>query len=152
MMTSSPIGGDRTEGDDERGNLAVAGHPWFTSALEWHRGLDAAIAEATARQKRLMLVIGRATCAGTRALVERTLAKEELEQFTREKFALVAVDADAPELGDPRLRELFDALPVKAPTPLIAYLAPDGRLLASTAGGRPPAVLLNDMLNATTRK
>ncbi|HEY2747908.1 MAG TPA: thioredoxin family protein, partial [Polyangia bacterium] len=113
----------------------MAGHPWFTSALDWHGGLDAAIAEATAGNKRLMLVIGRATCAGTRALVERTLAKEELEEFVRGKLTLVAADADALE---PRAREIFDALPVKAPTPLIAYLAVDGRLLASTAGGRPP--------------
>jgi uncharacterized protein YyaL (SSP411 family) len=127
-------------------------HPWFTSALVWHVGLDEAIAEATAKQKRLMLVIGRATCAGTRALVERTLAKEELEEFVREKFALVAADADEPEFGDPRVREIVEALPVKAPTPLIAYLTLDARTLLSTAGGRPPAVLLNDMLNATTRK
>jgi uncharacterized protein YyaL (SSP411 family) len=127
-------------------------HPWFSSALSWRTTLDEAIAEATASGKRLMLVIGRATCGGTRALVERTLAKEELEEFTREKFVLVAADADAPEFGDPRVREIVEALPVKAPTPLIVYLTVDGRVLASTAGGRPPAVLLNDMLGATTRK
>ena len=127
----------------------MAHHPWFTSALDWHAELDGAIAEATASGKRLMLVIGRATCAGTRALVERTLAKEELEEFVRGKFALVSADADGLE---PRAREIFEALPVKAPTPLIAYLTVDARLLMSTAGGRPPAVLLNDMLNATTRK
>ncbi|MCU1283065.1 MAG: hypothetical protein JWM53_6611, partial [bacterium] len=86
---------------------------------------------------------------GTRALVERTLAKEELEQFVREKFVLVAADLDALE---PRAAEIVAGLPVRAPTPLGVYLAVDGRVLASTAGGRPPAVLLNDMLNATTRK
>lgn len=127
----------------------MAQHPWFSSALGWHTTLDEAIGEATASGKRLMLVVGRATCGGTRALVERTLAKEELEQFTREKFALVAADADGLE---PRAREIFDALAVKAPTPVIAYLSLDGRVLATTAGGRPPAVLLNDMLGATTRK
>lgn len=126
-------------------------HPWFTSALFWHTTLDGAVAEAAAANKRLMLVVGRAGCGGTRALVERTLAKEELEAFTRDKLVLVAADADAPELGDPRVRELVDALPVKAPTPLIVYLTVDGRVLSSTAGGRPPAVLLNDMLGATTR-
>jgi hypothetical protein len=126
----------------------MAQHPWFSSALQWHTNLD----EATAAQKRLMLVIGRATCGGTRALVERTLAKEEIEEFTRDKFTLVAADADAPELCGPRVREIFDALPVKAPTPVIVYLTVDGRVLSSTAGGRPPAVLLNDMLGATTKK
>ncbi|MCU1279939.1 MAG: Thioredoxin-like [bacterium] len=130
----------------------MAQHPWFSSGLVWHTQLAPAIAEATAAGKRLMLVVGRATCAGTRALVERTLAKEELEEFVREKFVLVAVDADAPELGDPRIGEIFAALPVRAPTPVAIYLAVDGRALMSTAGGRPPAVLLNDMLNATTRK
>jgi hypothetical protein len=127
----------------------MAQHPWFTSALLWHTRLDEAIAAATANGQRLMLVIGRATCAGTRALVERTLAKEELEAFTRDKFALVAADADALE---PRARELYDALLVKAPTPLIVYLSVDGKIMSSTAGGRPPAVLLNDMLGATSRK
>ena len=124
-------------------------HPWFSSALSWHTTLDGAIAEASSSGRRLMLVVGRATCGGTRALVERTLAKEELEEFTREKFVLVAADADGLE---PRAREIVDALPVKAPTPVIAYLSVDGRVLAATAGGRPPAVLLNDMLGATTKK
>ena len=127
----------------------MAGHPWFTSGLGWHTAIDAALAEAEATGKRLMLVVGRATCAGTRALVERTLAKEEIEEFTRAKFALVATDADALE---PRAAELMAAAPVKAPTPLILYVARDGRLLLSTAGGRPPAVLLNDMLGATSKK
>jgi len=127
-------------------------HPWFSSALVWRTNLDDAIAEATASGKRLMLVVGRATCGGTRALVERTLAKEELEEFTRDKFTLVAADADAADFGDPRVREIVASLPVKAPTPLIVYLSLDGRVLSSTAGGRPPAVLLNDMLGATTKK
>src|SRR5262245_14085253 len=131
----------------------MAQHPWFTSGLGWHTSLDAALADATAAKKRLMMVVGRATCAGTRALVERTLAKEELEQFTREKFALVAADYDALE---PRAREIVDGLTVKAPTPLIVYIAPNdekgGHVVGATAGGRPPAVLLNDMLGATTRK
>ena len=127
----------------------MAGHPWFTSGLPWHGTLDAALGDAQATGKRLMLVVGRATCAGTRALVERTLAKEEIEEFTREKFALVSADADALE---PRAAELVAAAPVKAPTPLILYVAVDGRLLLSTAGGRPPAVLLNDMLGATSKK
>ena len=127
----------------------MAQHPWFSSALFWHTDLDGAIAAATAAGQRLMLVVGRATCAGTRALVERTLAKEELEQFVREKLVLVAADADALA---PRIAEMVGSLPVRAPTPLTIYLAVDGRVLVSTAGGRPPAVLLNDMLNATTRK
>lgn len=127
----------------------MPGHPHFSSALRWLTTLDDAIATAQAEGKRIMLVIGRATCAGTRSLVERTLAKEELEEYTPEKFVLLSADADSLE---PRISELVTQLPVKAPTPLILYLAPDARLLSSTAGGRPPAVLLNDMLGATSRK
>jgi hypothetical protein len=126
----------------------MAGHPWFTSGLPWYTLLDEAQAEAARDGKRLMLVVGRALCAGTRALVERTLAKEELEEYTRQHFALLAVDADQPPA---RVAEIIAKLPVRAPTPLIAYVTTDGRVVGSTAGGRPPAVLLNDMLGATTR-
>lgn len=127
----------------------MPGHPHFSSALAWHTTFDAALADAVANQKRLMLVVGRQTCGGTRALVERTLSKEELEEFTPRHFALLAADSDALE---PRVAEIVAQLPVKAPTPLIAYLAVDGRVLGATAGGRPPAVLLNDMLGATSKK
>jgi hypothetical protein len=130
----------------------MAGHPWFSSGLEWHTQLDAALAEAgsAAAAKKLMLVVGRPLCAGTRALVERTLAKEELEEYTRRHFVLVAVDAEAP---DARVAELVARLPVKAPTPLVVYVTADGgRVVGSSAGGRPPAVLLNDMLGATSKK
>src|SRR5262245_12550801 len=121
--------------------VPMAGHPHFTSALPWVTTLDAALQQARAEDKRIMLVVGRAGCNGTRALVERTLAKEELEEFTPQKLVLLAADADALE---PRVQELVAPLPVKAPTPLIVYLTVEGRVLASTAGGRPAAVLLND--------
>jgi thioredoxin-related protein len=127
----------------------MAGHPSFSSALPWHVRLEEAIADARGSSRRVMLVVGRASCNGTRALVERTLAKEELEEYTRAHFALVAADADALEA---RVTEIVATLPVRAPTPLIAYLGVDGRVLGSTAGGRPPAVLLNDMLGAVSRK
>jgi hypothetical protein len=123
-------------------------HPYFTSGLTWHTRLDEAVAAASAAHKRIMLVVGKPLCGGSRNLVERTLQKEELEAFTPEKFVLLAADADAME---PRVAEIVGTLPVRAPTPLIAYLSVDGRVLGSTAGGRPPAVLLNDMLGATAK-
>lgn len=124
-------------------------HPYFTSALDWRTRLDDALADAKTAQKRIMLVVGKPLCGGTRALIERTLQKEELEAYTPEKFVLLAADADALE---PRVAEIVATLPVRAPTPLIVYLSVDGRVLSSTAGGRPPAVLLNDMLGATSRR
>jgi hypothetical protein len=129
----------------------MAGHPWFTSGLEWHTRLDDALAEVGAGPKKLMAVVGRPLCAGTRALVERTLAKEELEEYTRQHFVLLAVDADA-LAQEPRVAELVERVPVKAPTPLVLYATSDGRVVGSSAGGRPPAVLLNDMLGANSKK
>lgn len=123
-------------------------HPYFTSALSWHTTLDDAVAESKASGKRIMLVVGKPLCGGSRNLIERTLQKEELEAFVPEKFVLLAADADKLEA---RVAAIVGALPVRAPTPLIAYLASDGRVLGSTAGGRPPAVLLNDMLGATAK-
>ena len=129
----------------------MAGHPWFSSGLEWHTRLDDALAAAAGTNKKLMLVVGKPLCAGTRALVERTLAKEELEEYTRQHFVLLAVNGEA-LAGEPRLAEIVERLPVKAPTPLVAYVTAEGRLVGSSAGGRPPAVLLNDMLGATSKK
>jgi hypothetical protein len=129
----------------------MAGHPWFSSGLEWHTQLDEALAAAGAGTKKVMMVVGKPLCAGTRALVERTLAKEELEEYTRQHFVLLAVDGEA-LTGDARVAELVARLPAKAPTPLIAYVTADGRIVGSSAGGRPPAVLLNDMLGATSKK
>jgi thioredoxin-related protein len=128
----------------------MAGHPWFSSGLEWHTRLDDALAAAAAGKRRIMLVVGKPLCAGSRALIERTLAKEELEEYTRQHFVLLAVDAEA--APEPRVAEIVARLPVKAPTPLIAYLTVDGKLVGASAGGRPPAVLLNDMLGATSKK
>ena len=131
----------------------MAGHPWFSSGLEWHTRLDDALAEAgaDAAGRKLMLVVGKPLCAGTRALVERTLAKEEIEEYTRSHFVLLAVDAEA-LAAEPRVAEIVERLPVKAPTPLIAYVSAAGRVVGSSAGGRPPAVLLNDMLGASSKK
>ncbi len=124
-------------------------HPHFVSAVPWHTSLTEALPEAATLGRRVFLVYGRATCAGTRALVERTLGKEELREYLAQHFISVAADADAPS---PELTDLIARLPKQSPTPLCVYLAPDGRVLLSTAGGRPPAVLLNDMLEAVSKR
>jgi hypothetical protein len=124
-------------------------HPWFVSPLDWHAHLDEALAAARADGKRVFLLCGRASCGGSRALVERTLAKDEIAEYTAQHFVLMASDADAPA---PEVAALVDGLAQKAPTPVCIYLDGDGRLLGSTAGGRPPAVLLNDLLGIVARK
>ena len=124
-------------------------HPYFSSALSWHVRLADALAEARARGLKVFVQHGRQLCGGSRALVERTLAKEEVAEVMAKHFVTVASDADAP---DPDVARLVAELPKKEPTPLCIYLDADGHVLASTAGGRPPAVLLNDMLGAIARR
>jgi hypothetical protein len=127
----------------------MGGHPYFTSPVEWHVRLDEALAEAKASGKRVFLQFGRLTCSGTRALVERTLAKDEVAEYLAQHFVALASDADHAE---PRVAELVAGLPRTGPTPVCAYLDAEGRVLHSTAGGRPPAVLLNDMLTAVSKR
>jgi Protein of unknown function, DUF255 len=124
-------------------------HPYFTSPLAWHDALGDALAAARDGDKRVFLVHGRQTCGGTRAMVERTLAKEELTEYVLTHFVALA---SAAETTAPDVEALLAALPKREPTPVCIYLASDGRVLHSTAGGRPPAVLLNDMLEAVSRR
>ncbi len=120
-------------------------HPFFTSSISWFTELDEARREAESRKLRLFVAHGHRHCAGTRALVERTLAKEELEEFVNQHFVAVASDSDA---TPPELAAIVAGLPKREPTPVCIYLSAAGRVLLSTAGGRPPAVLLNDMMQA----
>jgi hypothetical protein len=124
-------------------------HPYFSSALRWHTRLHDALTEARERGLKVFVQHGRQLCGGSRALVERTLAKEEVAEVMAAHFVAVASDADAP---DPEVARIVAALPKHEPTPVCVYLDADGHVLASTAGGRPPAVLLNDMLGAATRR
>ena len=126
-------------------------HPYLPVGrlIHWHDRLDEALAEARASNRRVLLVHGRATCGGTRALVEKTLAKEEIAEFLNGHFVALAGDADHPAAG---LEAIVAGLARREPTPLCVYLGADGAVLSATAGGRPPAVLLNDMLDASTRK
>lgn len=123
-------------------------HPHFTSPLSWFTDLDEARREAAARGKRVFVAHGHRLCTGTRGLVERTLAKEELVEFMGRHFLAVASDSDAPSTA---LERIVAELPKREPTPLCIYLAADGRVVMSTAGGRPPAVLLNDMMQALSK-
>ena len=124
-------------------------HPHFTSGLRWHTRLDAALDEARGAGKKVFVQHGRQTCTGSRALVERTLAKEEVAEVWTRHFVGLASDADHAE---PAVAALIEALPRHEPTPVLIYLSADGAVLASTAGGRPAAVLLNDMLGAISKR
>lgn len=126
-------------------------HPFFLDrhAVTWHTRLGEARAAATAAARHLFVLHSRPGCEASRALVEKIIIKDEIAEVLREHFVCVASDARAPE---DEVSTLLPALPKQEPTPLCIYLASDGRLLHSTAGGRPAAVLLRDLTEALARK
>jgi hypothetical protein len=131
--------------------MASDRHPDFgdSRAVRWHARLADALAEATGAGRRVLLVHGAKSCGGTRALVEKTLEKDEIAEYVNAHFVLVASRAEAAE---PEVAALLPSLPKQAPTPVCVYLDASGRALHSTAGGRPPAVFLNDMQTATAKR
>jgi hypothetical protein len=129
----------------------VPGHPHFRSPIAWHATIAEARQAAERGGKRVFVQVGRGSCGGSRALVEKTVAKEEIAEFLLAHFECAAVDGDAEGFGDPAAAALVAGLPRREPTPLCVYLASDGRLLHATAGGRPPAVFLTDLVEASRK-
>jgi hypothetical protein len=122
----------------------VPGHLHFTSPQEWHRSLAEAL--SLCGPNRVVLVqVGRGTCGGSRALVEKSVAKEEILEYLGQHYVCVSADADAPE---PSVAKLIEAMPHRDRTPFNLFVAPDGTLVHSTSGGRPPAVFLADLIQA----
>jgi uncharacterized protein YyaL (SSP411 family) len=126
-------------------------HPFFDDkrAVLWHRSLPAALADAAEQQKRVFLCVGGPRCSATRALVERTIAKQEIGEYIGEHFVACAVD---PEHAEADVKAIVAALPRHEPTPLCIFLTPEARVVHSTVAARPPAVLLTDMLEAVSRR
>jgi hypothetical protein len=124
-------------------------HLYFQSPPIWFRDLDGGLAAAREQGRRVFLQIGRIDCGGSRALVEKTIGKEEIFEYLTEKFVCVSRDADA--LSD-RERELVSKMRQCERTPLCLYLDAEGALVLETAGGRPAAVFLNDLVEAATKK
>src|SRR3954453_18910755 len=106
-------------------------HPYLTSGLDWHPR-ESALADAKARNRRGFVAHGHRFCSGTRALIERTLAKEEVAEVMAKHFIAVASDSESPH---PAIAGVLDKLPKREPTPVCIYLDGDGKVLISTAGG-----------------
>lgn len=123
-------------------------HPHFVSPVFWHGSLAEGLATARESNRAVLLVVGRQSCGGSRALVERTIAKEEINEYLDGHYVCVAGDADAPE---PAVAALVAGIAQKDRTPLCLYLSAEGALMHSTSGGRPPAVFLSDLLEAPHR-
>jgi len=96
----------------------------------------------------VLVVVGRQSCGGSRALVEKTIGKEEIQEYVDAHYVCVAGDADAPE---PAVAALVARMAQHDRTPLCLYLSAEGALMHSTSGGRPPAVFLSDLLEAPHR-
>jgi len=128
----------------------VAGgrHPHFISPLVWYASLAEGLVAARESGRAVLLVVGRQSCGGTRALVEKTMAKEEIHEYLDGHYVCVAGDADAPE---PTVAALVARMAQHDRTPLCLYVSADEQLMHSTSGGRPPAVFLSDLLEAPHR-
>ena len=130
--------------------MSAAGrHPHFPSPLFWHASLAEGLATASESKRAVLVVVGRQTCGGTRALVEKTTAKEEIQEYLDSHYVCVAGDADAPE---PDVAALVARMAQHERTPLCLYVSAEGELMHSTSGGRPPAVFLSDLLEAPHRR
>ena len=129
--------------------MSVAGrHPHFVSPHFWHTTLADGLVDARESKRAVLLVVGRQSCGGSRALVEKTIAKEEIHEYLDAHYVCVASDADAPE---PAVAALIAQMAQHERTPLCLYVSADEKLLHSTSGGRPAAVFLSDLLEAPHR-
>jgi hypothetical protein len=127
---------------------AAGRHPQFLSPLLWHASLAEGVVAARESQRAVLLVVGRQSCAGSRTLVEKTIAKEEILEYLDAHYVCVAGDAVSPE---PAVAALVARMPQHDRTPLCLYLSAQEELMHSTSGGRPPAVFLSDLLEAPHR-
>ena len=127
---------------------AAGRHPHFVSPLFWHASLAEGLASARESARAVLLIVSRQSCGGSRALVEKTSAKEEIHEYLDSHYVCVAGDADSPE---PAVAALVARMAQHDRTPLCLYLSAEGELMHSTSGGRPPAVFLSDLLEAPHR-
>ena len=128
---------------------AAGRHPQFVSPLFWHASLAEGLVAARETKRAVLVVVGRQSCGGTRAMVEKTIAKEEIQEYLDGHYVCVAGDADAPE---PAVAALVARMAQHDRTPLCLYVSAEGELMHSTSGGRPPAVFLSDLLEAPHRR
>jgi len=130
-------------------------HPYFDDrgAAPWFVSMEAGLAAARTADRRVLLVVSRPDCGGSRALLERVMPKEEIAEAMQQSFICISADSRAPA---PEVSGFLSQLAKTEPTPVCIYLDPRGpgepRVLHSTAGGRPPAVFLRDLTEALAKR
>src|SRR3954447_18040529 len=102
---------------------ATGRHPHFLSPIFWHASLAEGLVAAGESSRAVLLVVGRQSCGGTRALVEKTITKEEIHEYLESHYVCVAGDADAPE---PAVTTLVARMAQHDRTPLCLYLSAQG--------------------------
>ena len=102
---------------------AAGRHPHFISPLSWHASLADGLVTARESARAVLLIVSRQTCGGSRALVEKTIAKEEIHEYLDSHYVCVAGDADSPE---PAVAALVARMAQHDRTPLCLYLSAEG--------------------------
>src|SRR4051812_11605340 len=98
-------------------------HPYFDDrgAAPWFVSLEAGLAAARTAAHRVLLVVSRPECGGSRALLERVMPKEEIAEALQASFVCISADARALE---PAVGQLLSQLAKTEPTPVCIYLDP----------------------------
>ena len=105
--------------------MGTAGrHPHFISPLSWHTSVADGLVTARESARAVLLIVSRRSCGGSRALVEKTIGKEEIHEYLDSHYVCVAGDADAPE---PAVAALVARMAQHDRTPLCLYLSAEGR-------------------------
>jgi hypothetical protein len=85
----------------------------FISQVFWHDALAEGLVAPAESSRAVLLVVGRQSCGGSRALVEKTIGKEEIQEYL-DGHSMRGGDADTPE-------------------PAVARWSPDGAARSNTA-------------------
>src|SRR3954469_16637636 len=100
-------------------------HPHFVSPIFWHGSVAEGLAAAGESKRAVLLIVSRQSCGGSRALVEKTIAKEEINEYVDSHYVCVAGDADAPE---PSVAALVARMAQHDRKPPCLYVSDEGQL------------------------
>jgi hypothetical protein len=114
----------------------------------WYASLPEALEAARASDRKVLVQLGRMNCGGCRALVEKTVAKEEIHEYLDQHYVCVAQDLDK---LDADVKALLAPLQGLERTPYCLYLRSDGTVAHHSSGGRPPAVFLTELIEGVSR-
>ena len=124
-----------------RGAMATDYPSWFKDSF---LDLREDIAEAKAKQKRVMLFFTQDNCPYCNALVERNMAQQEIEQLLRQRFEVVAInlwgDREVTDRDGVKHTEKSFSTALKVQfTPTLIFFDEDGKTILRLNGYLAPA-------------